>query len=428
MKNIDKYLHQYSEIRFSMQEFPRSYDACLVIPMSNEFPLFTQLLDQLPPTKKGRLLVIIVINNGIHSRKDIKGNNQQSLNYFKSKKIVWKHSTKSIFLFDGCYFDGLIVDKVNHPLPEENVGLARKLGTDIAIKLYAQNQLSTPWVHQTDADALLPHDYWKEIPFDPNITGAITFPFKHDSDSKDCNSLQACQLYEISLRHYRMCLQKSYPTYAYHTIGSTLALSIPLYCKVRGYPKRTAGEDFYLLNKLRKISDIAYLHTHPIILSPRVSTRTPFGTGQNVLKILENNLLDYPIFHQPKAFDHLNIALKHILNHAPEKLFHPNNCNIYIEIMQRIGLSKTLLNQQKSSQPVHKKTGIINAFDGLKILRFLHDIRDNHLPFISLRSLLKHPMYDLPVNTPISEILDHITMMDIALFKNKPSLQEVTNS
>ena len=86
MKNIDKYLHQYSEVRFSMQEFPRSYDACLVIPMSNEFPLFTQLLDQLPPRKKGRLLVIIIINNGIHSRKDIKDNNQQSLNYFKSKK------------------------------------------------------------------------------------------------------------------------------------------------------------------------------------------------------------------------------------------------------------------------------------------------------------------------------------------------------
>ena len=44
--------------------------------------------------------------------------------------------------------------------------------------------------------------------------------------------------------------------YAFHTIGSTMAVSANHYAKVRGFPKREAGEDFYLLNKLAKVKTL----------------------------------------------------------------------------------------------------------------------------------------------------------------------------
>ena len=69
--------------------------------------------------------------------------------------------------------------------------------------------------------------------------------------------------------------------YAFHTIGSTIAINADFYASTR-LSKLAAGEDFYILNKLAKIGEIKTLGA-PIILSGRISNRTPFGTGYSKL-------------------------------------------------------------------------------------------------------------------------------------------------
>ena len=95
--------------------------------------------------------------------------------------------------------------------------------------------------------------------------------------------------------------------YAFHTIGSTMAVNAFHYAKVRGFPRRQAGEDFYLLNKLAKVGAIRQLseetECESIDIAARLSDRVPFGTGAATGKImeLEDPAREY-LFYHPAVF------------------------------------------------------------------------------------------------------------------------------
>ena len=95
--------------------------------------------------------------------------------------------------------------------------------------------------------------------------------------------------------------------YAFHTIGSTMAVSAVHYAKVRGFPKREAGEDFYLLNKLAKVGSVLELDVGTddgaIEIDSRRSDRVPFGTGAAVNKItgLADPVREFQ-FYDPEVF------------------------------------------------------------------------------------------------------------------------------
>ncbi len=49
----------------------------------------------------------------------------------------------------------IVVDRVSAPWrlnPKQGVGLARKIGTDLALALIEQGRIHSPWILQTDAD------------------------------------------------------------------------------------------------------------------------------------------------------------------------------------------------------------------------------------------------------------------------------------
>ena len=119
--------------------------------------------------------------------------------------------------------------------------------------------------------------------------------------------MQATRLYEYSLRYYVAGLSFAHSPYAFHTIGSTIAVNAAHYAKVRGFPRRQAGEDFYLLNKLAKVGAIMQLGAEtdcePIDIAARLSDRVPFGTGAAVGKImeLEDPAREFLLYH-PSVF------------------------------------------------------------------------------------------------------------------------------
>ena len=89
--------------------------------------------------------------------------------------------------------------------------------------------------------------------------------------------------------------------YAYHSIGSCIAVVPRHYAAVRGVPKLRAGEDFYLLNKLAKVGRIQNARSSPITIKARKSLRVPFGTGRATDEI-EQNINRYHIY-SPRIFD-----------------------------------------------------------------------------------------------------------------------------
>ena len=199
--------------------------------------------------------------------------------------------------------------------PKQGVGLARKIGADVALAWIADGSVETPLIWSTDADVVVPPDYFTRPLHASLDASAFVFPFTHRLEG-DASQRAAMRSYDQYLRYYLDGLRRAGSPYAFHTIGSTLCVGATAYAQVRGFPKRQAGEDFYLLNKLAKVGSIVTLTGQPIELSGRTSDRVPFGTGAAVRQIQAQRAQGsaYTV-ENPLVFDALGAWLE-LLDHA----------------------------------------------------------------------------------------------------------------
>ena len=119
----------------------------------------------------------------------------------------------------------------------------------------------------------MPRDYFSAVePLNARTTSAAVYPFEH-ARNPDIRVQHAQALYDASLHYYVAGLKWAGSPWAFHTIGSTLAINAAHYAQARGFPKRRAAEDFYLLNKLAKLGHIETLSSPP--LADQISSRPP---------------------------------------------------------------------------------------------------------------------------------------------------------
>ena len=289
----------------------------------------------------------------------------------------------------------ICIDAATQPLPaDQATGLARKLGCDIVCRLLSDGHITTPFLCNTDADATLPGDYFQRLSraFATSPKAACILPFKHSSP--DSNLQRAGTAYELYLRSLQLNLHHCGSPYAYPALGSLLAINPDLYAKTRGFPKRRAGEDFYLLNKLSKLGDIEYLTGAPVTLAARASHRVPFGTGPAIQKILRNetsnvsspDVLDCPTYALASfallrqfydGISELNAGAQpeRHLPSLPPAWRDPD----LLWLLKSLGVPNALLRLRKNHRSKH---GLMRAvhewFDALKTIRFLNAARHFH--------------------------------------------------
>ncbi len=374
---ITKYLDRYAEPEAAISMPGKQYDYSLVIPAFDEDQ--KNVLKVWQKIKHGTsFLVILVVNSPREddpsARLLIDGltRHQQVRQLTDQAQLIEKVDA-------GRGPDLLIIDRFSpgHSIDKkQGVGLARKIGMDIATSLIHQGVVSGKWLFTTDADAELPENYFKVET--AGTDAAFIYPFVHLAEPE----LELpMQLYEISMLYYVAGLCWANSPYAYPTIGSTISCSPDRYASVRGVPKRNTGEDFYLLNKLRKTGDIRLGAGDPIAIAGRFSDRVPIGTGQ-ALKAIHN--LDSPTseftLEHPRCFS----KLKHLLDWLddvsatqPERLA-TGDAGID-DYIQQIGLVPHYerKRQQSPSTRVMRKH-LDDWFDGLKTRQFIHHFRDEH--------------------------------------------------
>lgn len=313
---IEQYLSRYAESETQLLDgFPQHcYDHCAVIPCFRETPAFAERLLTGPLNDKN-MLVIVVINQSEARPQPL---NQALLTFFSAFAPLWQNGHLRLCRNSWAAIHWLVVDRSQSPLwvpIKQGVGLARKIGCDIAVALSAKGMLISPWLHSTDADAHLPAGYL-DLP-SSNAPGAphaaAVYPFEHIRAEASIKEWQATQLYEQALHYYVAGLRWARSPYAQHTIGSLLAFTVKAYCEVRGFPKRNAGEDFYLLNKLTKLGPV-YTPQARVKLRARLSDRVPFGTGPKVKTItdLKDPATEY-CYYSPAVF----VQLKRWLDAVP---------------------------------------------------------------------------------------------------------------
>jgi len=398
-KNIDKYLAQYAEKECQyLTTFPATsqYKQVIIVPAyKEEFTFIEQFFTSSLAAEQ--VLFICVINQPCS---ELNSKPQQLLwqQCCNLGQKVWHNHNLALIKVEQTNSALLVVDRFTTPINnKQGVGLARKIGCDLALMLYKNKRLLTRWLYSSDADVCWPDNYFSFLDQFSRQYKAACFNFSHISSDKKIE--QANQLYEQALRYYVAGLKYARSHYAFFTIGSILAFDVEAYAMVRGFPKRSAAEDFYLLNKLAKLGHIAFIRECTVNIMARTSDRVPFGTGPAVEKIL---LLQQQgqayCYYDPQVFDHL----KHLLK-AFEQLWQDRN-NVVLWLDKQHRQVKKALLEIGFQQFVHKQKAAERAqfnkqlqvwFDAFKTLKFIHALRTQGLIDIPLEQAISTANFKL---------------------------------
>jgi hypothetical protein len=373
---VKKYLLQYAEPEIAALEGlpaslaePGQWHNVMVIPACNENAAFLRP----PPSCGGRSLMILVINESISASAEVSKANQALADVVgENFELLWQSGQQapgyalSLFRDPLHQRDVLLVDRFSEAckLPHKGgVGQARKIGVDLASSLIYRKLIGSVWIHCTDADVQLPETYFtysSGLQYNSAKCAALIYPFHHcDFQAEAANSevLLSTQLYELSLRYYVAGMKFARSPYAFHTIGSTMAVNAEHYARVRGFPRRAAGEDFYLLNKLAKVGSVLEAvpgtDCEPILIQSRSSDRVPFGTGAAVNKItsLTDPVKEFRFYH-PVVFELLRLWLQSLAT-----IWQSRSCE----------LSEDVFVQQTSDpDQVHKRQSLLDALRKMK--------------------------------------------------------------
>jgi hypothetical protein len=282
---VEQYLTRYAEKEARGRlSLPTSYAHVLVVPVCREGAGLLDGYEGAASAARGRVLCILVVNGREDASPDTHVVNARLwgalLQRLRGVRPV--EGSSRVFFGEGTSFDLLLVDRQSPSarLPSgEGVGLARKIGLDLALALWTGGWLPG-WAHMTDADATLPDDYFDREGRHGQCA-AMVHPFVHVGGG-DEDVHRRTEAYELYLRHWVYGLHQAGSPFAFHALGSALSVDLSAYAVVRGVPRREAGEDFYLLNKLAKVRPIHRGRGAPIEIRARISDRTPFGTGAAV--------------------------------------------------------------------------------------------------------------------------------------------------
>ena len=197
-----------------------------------------------------------------------------------------------------------VLEFANLEPQQAGVGLARRLGMDEAVarldRVAAQNGI----IVGLDADCRVASNYFEALlehfHTQPK-TNACSIYYEHPlSGGAAPEVYRAITEYELYLRYFRRGLVTARYPYAYHTVGSCMAVRSRAYQSCGGMNKRQAAEDFHFLSKLMLQGGYSDLFTTTVFPAARPSHRVPFGTGHAVAKRLrEPSLLVYA----PEVFE-----------------------------------------------------------------------------------------------------------------------------
>lgn len=274
-RQLEKYLRSRAiTLPWSLVGTDRSdFKAATVIPALAESKSLPKTIDSLalnPAELLQQTLIIVVVNNRSSASEQLKADNRATLEWLQSEP----HSQLTLAWVDAAS-SGL-------ELPEkEGVGLARKIGFDLALTKLDWTQ--NPLLISLDADTLVEQNYLNAIfeHFDQSGCGGATVPFRHQAADEPLQQA-AIRQYELYLRSYLFGLQQAGSPYAYHTIGSAFVCRAEAYLAAGGMNRRHAAEDFYFLQQLAKTSGVEIITGTLVCPSARFSERVPFGTGRAV--------------------------------------------------------------------------------------------------------------------------------------------------
>lgn len=346
-------------------------DFVIVIPAFNE-PLIFETIDALRVAEhETPILLIVVVNYSIVVSEITKEYNQ----------ILYRMLKQYAQEVNNSRFSVLPIWFPDMPRKHAGAGLARKVGMDMAISLFAQNNNSNGIIASLDADCYIDSNYYQVITEHFNQhpkSDVATINFRHQRDGLSHDHKFAIDQYELYLRYFVLaCRWAGFP-FAFQTIGSCFAVRAVGYVKNGGMSKKHAGEDFYFLQKMFPNGNNRALFDTRVYPSSRLSRRVPFGTGPALCEITEQKAL-YEVY----AFASLNDL----------KSFYQNLQLLYDETQSVDGIVPLALQdyfeqadfavkfaeaRNNSASPEMFEKRMLNHFNAFQLVKYLNFAHENN--------------------------------------------------
>src|SRR5260370_22359278 len=181
----EKYLSRHAEPEASLAEkISGGLGHALIIPAYGERDSLFPLLGSVPVGPRGPVLIILVINARADSPSAVHEANAAVRARLETELPLLQTLSDSppARLYGLAGGSLLAIDRAvpGHFLPEgQGVGLARKIGNDVALALSARERLSSPSLHNTHPDTLLPRDYFDQMTGVPEEAAAAIYFYDH---------------------------------------------------------------------------------------------------------------------------------------------------------------------------------------------------------------------------------------------------------
>lgn len=342
--------------------------------------------------------VIAVINSPAYCSEAVRQQNQKTLD--EASGWICNHADDR-FAIRLLHFPEL-------PTKHAGVGLARKIGMDEAAWRFDDiGKSQTGVIVGYDADCRCARSYltsierhFQENPGSPGCSIHFEHPLAGPFEPRVYDAIAA---YELHLRYYVQSLRYTGSPFAFHTIGSCMAVRSGVYLKQGGMNKRQAGEDFYFLQKIMALGGFTNLAATTVFPSPRVSDRVPFGTGRAVSDFLKaGKLSTYPLQafldlkelfeHLPALFRTRDFTTSNLTNALPESVRTFVAARNLAQVLQEI--------RRNTVSEVAFQKRFFRWFDGFEVMKFLHHARDHFYGAPAIEEAAKRLCGQLSVRMP----------------------------
>jgi hypothetical protein len=358
------------------------FAGAVVIPSLAEsvnLPLTLASLAANPPDLLERFLILVVVNHRVDASPEEKVDNRATL----AALPAWKQEYGLEHLH---WVDAALPG--NELPPKQGVGLARKIGLDLALSHFdfsSDDQLLVC----LDADTVVQPDYLEAITahFAGCAAGGTSIPYCH-RPAIDPAGQAAIERYELFLRSYVLGLEQAGSPYAFHTVGSAMACRASAYAAAGGMNRRLAGEDFYFLQQIHKTSGVVPLSDTCVHPSPRSSHRVPFGTGRSVGDMLADGREQF-LFYRPELFEIVGEWLACVADHNDADdaalLARAGSISLHLRgYLDQAGFG-TAWQNMKQNNPDQERlmTAFHGWFDAFRTMRLMHHLTDAAHPRIA---------------------------------------------
>jgi hypothetical protein len=359
MKHWETYLKKSKLPRASL--ISADFSACMavVIPCYNEPnpEVALQSLCECASPACGTL-VIVVINSSENCSAGVVRQNRES--FSRVQAFSQSHSN------DKIHFMPLLCEEL--PRKHAGVGLARKIGMDLAVDYFLRTE---------------------------NPTGILCtiHNFYHRVENGDPTIEDAVRQYEAYLRYFENALRYTGFPYYYHTIGSAFAVTADAYVRVGGMGRQQGGEDFYFLQKIFQMGKTKELDDVMVYPMARFSDRVPFGTGPALQKIIAQKdglmkVYDFEAFRSLRQF----FDMKDVFYGASQDSIIETISRLHPILQEFLAESNFMLDIQDCNANAATlksfQKRFFHHFNAFKIIKYLNFAHQNAFGLTSLTTAL----------------------------------------